>query len=118
MGPSLVAFWSAGEGNLDRFRRRLARARASPLSETMGPITLDDGSVLQAPSDDEMLPVEQHIPLSLSAPSDLVNSEFRPIRGNGGDGYVPNLHTPKRSGVDLDAPFPQRARMASQQAKD
>ena len=67
--PASGAYWPPKQENLDHFRRCWLRARASPLSETMGPISLDDGSVLEVPSDDESIPVEQHIPLSLRPPN-------------------------------------------------
>ena len=79
-------FWSAVEGNRDRSRQRWLRGRASPLSETMGPVTLDDESVPQIPSDGEMISAEQQIPLPLSPPFDLVTSKFVLLRRDGRDG--------------------------------
>ena len=66
--PSLGLCWSATERNIDRFRGRWLRARPFPLSDTMGPITLDDGSVLQVPLHAGALPVEHHFPPPLFRP--------------------------------------------------
>ena len=62
---------------------------------------------------------------SLSPLFDLATSKFVSLKGDGRDGYMPHVHTPKRSGVDLDAPSPQCAQKAkeakdlsSQEAKD
>ena len=79
---------------------------------------LGDGSVLRGPPDAEMVPPEQHIPPRPSPQFDLVNSKFAPLRGDGRDGYMPHVHTPKRSGVGLDAPSPQRVRINSRGAED
>ena len=87
-------------------------------SETMGRIRLDDGGALQIRSDDEMIPEKQQMPPPVSPPFDVVYPEFVPLRGESRDGYATHVHTPKRSGVDLDAPSTQRARMSSQAAKD
>ena len=63
VNPSSKTFWSLTGRSLDRSRRRLVRARASHLSETMGPISPDSGSVLRRPSDDdELMPAEQYFP--------------------------------------------------------
>ena len=42
--------------HVDRDRSRHLRSQASPIAEEMGPITLKDSTVLQAPSDDENTP--------------------------------------------------------------
>ena len=76
VNPPLGMFWPVVGGALDRLRRRCLPGRTSPLSETMGPITLEGGSVLQVPADDVKIPAKQHIPLPFSPPVDLVNSKF------------------------------------------
>ena len=111
-GPSVV------EGNHDRPRRRWLQARASLLLEAMDHITLVDGSAPKAPSDGEKILVEGLFPLSPSPLFDLVNSTSVPPRGDGRDGFMTNVQMPERSGVDLGAPSPQRARMSSQEAND
>ena len=77
----------------------------------MGPITLDYRIVPKVPSDDEMVPAEKHTFLPRSPSFDLMNSKSAPLWGDGGDGYMTNVRAPKRPGVDLDAPFPQGARI-------
>ena len=116
--PVVGMYLSATERSRSRFRRRKLRARASPHSETMGPKTLVDGSVLLVPSDDNAIPFKEHSPLSLSPRFDSANSNFIPPKGDGRDGSTPNVATPKRSGVNLEALYPQRSRASSQEAKD
>ena len=77
-----------------RISRRWWRAHASPLSGTIGPSTLEYGTVLRAPPDDEMVPAGQHFPLSTIPPFQLVESEFEPPRADGHDVHMPNVHTP------------------------
>ena len=64
--PASDAVWSVVNGNLDRSRRQWLRARASPISETMGPSTSVDVRALQVSSNDDRIPAEQHVALSLS----------------------------------------------------
>ena len=118
MRQYLGTFCPVVRRTFDRLRRRWARPRASLPSETVGPITLDDGCVLQVPSDDKMPPVEQHVPLSLSPPCASANSTRVLLRGDGRDGFMPNGQTRERPGVDLGALPPQRAPMSSQETKD
>ena len=98
--PPSGNFWSVVDRRLDRFRRRRLRAQASPLSEQMGPITLDDAAVLQAPSDDEVIPAAQQRPLSLYPPFVYVDSGFEPQLVDGSDAPEPQVHAPERSGAD------------------
>ena len=58
--PNLNNFWSVVARNIDRASRRCQRTNASPISETYGPITLDDATVLQVPSDEKVIPEVQH----------------------------------------------------------
>ena len=57
--PTSRIFWPVAVRNVDRIRRRRPRAHARPLSETIGPRTMEAGTVFQAPSDGEMLPAAQ-----------------------------------------------------------
>ena len=79
----------------------------------MGPITHDDRSVIQAPSENEALPVGQHFPLALSPPFDSANSDFSPPKGDDRDGSMTTVQTPTHFGVDLEAPSPHRALASS-----
>ena len=58
--------------NIDRVRRRRQRATASPLSQAQRHITLGDGTALQVPSKDEMVPEARKGPLSLNPLLDFV----------------------------------------------
>ena len=107
--PSLGMYWSVAAKNLDRLRRRWVRARASPLSETTGPMILDDGSVSQVAPGGEAIPVGQHFPLPSSSPFDSANSNFAPTEGDDRDGSVANLQTAERPRVDLEPPPLRRA---------
>ena len=111
-------FKSAVDRNHDRFCLRWLRARASPLSETSGTITPENGNVQQIPPGDVMAPAEQRGTLPFSPPFELANSEFEPQRADGNDVRRPNEQTLKRSGVDLDAPSPQRACATFEEAKE
>ena len=90
---------------------------SAPLLDTLGPIALDDGSVLWGLSDGGPIPVEQHFPLSPLPPFDSTNSNFVPRKGDDGDGSMANVQTPKRPGVDLEAPSTRRARTSTQEEK-
>ena len=94
--PPSGNFWSVVDRRLDRFRRRRLRAQASPLSEQMGPITLDDGDALQIPTDDKIAPDERRISLSLSPSFDGVDPKFHLPRSDNEDEYIPTVHKPKR----------------------
>ena len=105
-------FLSAVARSIDRVRRRWLRAHASPLSKTTGPIIMEAGTVLQAASEDEMMPAAQQGALFLSPPLDSVGSAFETRRVAGRHVPTSSEHTPKPPGGDSDAPSPQRARTA------
>ena len=75
--PALGPYWSVEDGGLDSLRTRWLRARASRLSEAMGPVDLDDKGALRVLSDDETMPGERQMSLSLSPPFDLANRLYR-----------------------------------------
>ena len=108
--PSVGHVW-VGDG-------KEPRSLSSALLTRMGPSTLEDGSALQFPSDDEEIPADQHFPLPHSPPFESVNSFCTPPNGDGRDGSTPNLQEPKRPTVASEAPYPQRARTPSQEAQD
>ena len=116
--PSLGTFRSVTERGLDRLRRRRLRARASPLSVTMGAVPPYGGGVRQVPPDGETFPVQQHVPLALPLFLDSASSISIPHKGGGRDGSMPNVQILTRSEVHFEAPFPQRASTSSQEAKD
>ena len=118
VNPPLGMFWSVAERNIDRPRRRGLRARAFPLSETIGSITPEDGRVLRVPSDGRMIPAAQHIAPPLSPPFDLVDFEYEPQWADGNDVTMPNAQTPKCSEVDLDTPPPQRVCTPCREAEE
>ena len=66
---------SAVARNADRSRRRWLRASAAPISETQGPISQEDGTVIQMPSGDEMIPDVLHCTLPFSPPPGIAGSK-------------------------------------------
>ena len=78
---------------------------------------MEAGTVLQAASEDEMIPAAQQGAFFLFPPLDSVGSASETRRVDGSRVPTPGEHTPKLPGADSDAPSPQRARTTSQDAK-
>ena len=78
---------------------------------------MENGTGLQAPDDDAMIPAAQQGAPFLSLPLDLVDSVFDTQRVDRSHAPIPNVRTPERSDADLGAPSPSRARTTSQDAK-
>ena len=70
--PTLWICWSVLARNIGRIRRRWLRVHTSTLPETIAPDSMSDGTVPQAPSDDETIPAEQQDSLFRSPPFDSV----------------------------------------------
>ena len=115
--PALAMFWPVVERNLAGLRLRWTRACASLISDTRRPLTFDDGSVLQVPSE-ALYRFPQHVPLILPTPFVSVRSTFIPRRVEAKNETIPTAQTPKCAGSDLDGPSPQRARTPAQGAMD
>ena len=117
-GPTLRILWSVVARNIDRVRCSCVRAHASSLFGFDRFFCFDEGAVPQAPPGDEMMPATQHGALSPSPPSDSVDSALKTRRADGSDVPMHHVHTPKRSGSDLDASPPQWARTTAQDDKE
>ena len=91
-----------------------ARKHFFPISEGQGPLTMADGTALEAPSDDEMVPDLPQGTLPFRPPLGLVDSPSESAHECGGDWPTNNARTPRQSGGDWGAPSPQRPRTDSQ----
>ena len=98
------------ETNLGRARRRYLRARANPFPYVAGPITLDNGEIIQVPSGAEPIPAERDVPLTLPPPSDVIHNASEPYQMAPIGDTAPNVQTPKREGGPLSAPTTKKAR--------
>ena len=78
--PTSRIYWSVAARNIDRIRRRGLRPHASPLSQTIGPISIEHGATLQAPSDDDVNSVARHVALFLPPPFNSADSAFETQR--------------------------------------
>ena len=91
-------------------RRRSSRASISPISKTQGPLTMADGTALQVPLENEMVPDHPRWPLPLRPTFRLIDSSSDSAQEGGGAETAPSAQTSKRTSGDLDAPTLQRAR--------
>ena len=64
----LHLYWGAVARNMDRARRRMLRPELVKGDVDMGPVTLDGGAILRAPSDDADTPALPHGTLALHPP--------------------------------------------------
>ena len=73
--PTSRFLWSAVARDADRSHRRWLRASVAPISGTQGPISQEDGTVIQMPSGDEMIPDVLHCTLPFSPPPGIAGSK-------------------------------------------
>ena len=96
--PNLRVFWSDLARNVDRARRRCIRASISPKSDTQRPLTMDDGTKLQVPSEDEAAPDLPHTRTSLIPPPAFEDLSSDTDVEDGCNQAMTNVQTPK---IDL-----------------
>ena len=103
--------------SVDRSRRRRMRAQVPPNTEGMGPITLNDGAILQGPSDDKDAPELPAAALSLHPPCGSYESSTDSGGSQGYSGRVPGSQKPERKGGKPGGPSRQRPRADFQHAQ-
>ena len=108
--PNLLVLRPVATRRKGGARRRSIRTSISPISKTQGPLTMADGTALQVPSENEMVPDHPKWPLPSRPTFRFVDSSSDSAQGGGGAQTAPSAQTSKRTYDDLDAPTLQRAR--------
>ena len=78
--------------------------------EETGPILLTDGRVQETPSDDKVAPSFSRSVLSSRSPFPLIEADLATEEAKVSSAPSVNAKTPKRAGVELNAPPPQQPR--------
>ena len=111
-------FWETAPRNIDRARRRWLRHQVAQNAEDIGPITLNGGTALQSPSDEEDFPEPPAGASPLHPPpgSYESSSDSDDSQGYGGRGRAakcPGGRAGNQTPIPLNvlAPLPDKRRM-------
>ena len=103
--------WKAAKRNLERARRRLAWEHAKAKAGSTAQIRDENGSILQEPSDNKLIPPVSEETLAEHALFPDPRPTWKKEMHRNQDGPCPNPNTPEREGGTLAGPESQRQKI-------